>query len=51
MIQKSIANPRKVSLRHTAIHSIAVRTLSSRRVSSQRPYDVIPVLDTGIQEF
>ncbi|WP_265023607.1 MULTISPECIES: hypothetical protein [unclassified Wolbachia] len=35
-------------LRHTAIHSIAVRTLSSRRVSSQRPYDVIPVLDTGI---
>ncbi|WP_265036901.1 hypothetical protein [Wolbachia endosymbiont (group A) of Anomoia purmunda] len=33
---------------NTAIHSIAVRTLSSRRVSSQRPYDVIPVLDTGI---
>ncbi|WP_281410238.1 hypothetical protein [Wolbachia endosymbiont of Rhagoletis cerasi] len=28
-----------------------VRTLSSRRVSSQRPYDVITVLDTWIQKF
>ncbi|WP_265034509.1 MULTISPECIES: hypothetical protein [unclassified Wolbachia] len=37
--------------RDTANESTTVRTLSSRRVSSQRLYDVIPVLDTGIQEF
>ncbi|WP_265017223.1 hypothetical protein [Wolbachia endosymbiont (group A) of Epistrophe grossularia] len=47
MVQKSIANPRKVSLPHTAIHSTTVRTLQfepTRRMSSQCP-------DTGIQEF
>ncbi|WP_353281530.1 hypothetical protein [Wolbachia endosymbiont (group A) of Andrena trimmerana] len=40
VVQKSIANPRKVSLRHTAIHSTTVRTLQfepTRRMSSQCP--------------
>ncbi|WP_341819465.1 hypothetical protein [Wolbachia endosymbiont (group A) of Brachyopa scutellaris] len=43
--------------RHPAIHSryLQIPLTSSGmtvvRVSFQRPYDVIPVLDTGIQEF